>query len=231
METTVMEEAFVEGVENGVSRGMVVGYPVSNLRVTLRRILMYASRGGGSGGSSGGGGRGKTGKSTVGGKTNSNNSSSSSNSGGASVIRQTTYQAIQNLLQTSKKGLLQPMMEVQILVPPEYVGVVTRDITGTRQGTITDILTSSSSSSSAMGNDTDTESRKDSGHFETESKETETETLIQIKSIVALRELIGYASILRGMTAGSGDFTMSFRYYLPVSASMQEKIVESIRGY
>jgi elongation factor G len=54
---------------------------------------------------------------------------------------------------------------------------------------------------------------------------------VQIDCIVALSELIGYASVLRGMTQGSGEFLMTLKGYEKVSTDQQMKIVQSIRGY
>jgi elongation factor G len=54
---------------------------------------------------------------------------------------------------------------------------------------------------------------------------------VKIECVVALSELVGYASALRGMTHGSGEFTMSLKGYEPVPGDQQLKIIQSIRGY
>lgn len=47
-----------------------------------------------------------------------------------------------------------------------------------------------------------------------------------IVSIVPLSEMFGYATDLRSMTSGRGNFTMQFERYAPVSQSIAEKVIK-----
>jgi len=47
-----------------------------------------------------------------------------------------------------------------------------------------------------------------------------------IISIVPLSEMFGYATDLRSMTSGRGNFTMQFERYAPVSQSIAEKVIK-----
>ena len=60
---------------------------------------------------------------------------------------------------------------------------------------------------------------------------TTTDGFVKIDAVVALSELVGYASTLRGMTQGSGEFVMQLRGYEPLSSDLQSKIIQSVRGY
>ncbi len=47
-----------------------------------------------------------------------------------------------------------------------------------------------------------------------------------VRGMVPLSEMFGYATTLRSMTSGRGNFTMQFDNYSPVSASVSEKILK-----
>jgi elongation factor G len=155
-------QAYSEGVNNSLSRGAILGYPVSHIKVTPKCVRIFP------------------------------------NTTFAS-IRQAAYQAVQYLLKNTSGCLLQPVMDVTITLPPQYVGAVSRDLTGTRRGSISEMIN--------------------------------VDQQVKIECVVALSQLVGYASALRGMTHGSGEFTMVLRGYEPVPGDQQLQIVQSIRGY
>ncbi|MBW7882357.1 MAG: elongation factor G [Caldilineaceae bacterium] len=47
-----------------------------------------------------------------------------------------------------------------------------------------------------------------------------------VKALVPLAEMFGYATDLRSMTSGRGNFTMQFEKYMPVSQNIAEKILK-----
>jgi elongation factor G len=51
-----------------------------------------------------------------------------------------------------------------------------------------------------------------------------------IKALVPLKELVGYSSALRSMTAGNGVFAMDYRGYR-IMAGSQDKVLTQVRGY
>jgi elongation factor G len=90
--------------------------------------------------------------------------------------------------------LLEPVMQVESVVPDEYVGDVVGDFSS-RRGQI-------------------------------EGMETRTTGVTAVRGIVPLAEMFGYATTLRSMTSGRGNFTMQFDRYAPVSASVSEKVLK-----
>jgi elongation factor G len=90
--------------------------------------------------------------------------------------------------------LLEPVMQVESVVPDEYVGDVVGDFSS-RRGQI-------------------------------EGMETRTTGVTAVRGIVPLAEMFGYATTLRSMTSGRGNFTMQFDRYAPVSTSVSEKVLK-----
>jgi elongation factor G len=90
--------------------------------------------------------------------------------------------------------LLEPIMQVEAVVPDEYVGDTVGDFSS-RRGQI-------------------------------EGMESRTTGITAIRSMVPLSEMFGYATTLRSMTSGRGNFTMQFERYAPVSASISEKVLK-----
>jgi elongation factor G len=89
--------------------------------------------------------------------------------------------------------LLEPMMQVEAVVPDEHVGDVVGDFSS-RRGQI-------------------------------EGMDSRTAGITAVRAMVPLGEMFGYATTLRSMTSGRGNFTMQFHSYAPVSASVSEKVL------
>ncbi|KAI8907169.1 P-loop containing nucleoside triphosphate hydrolase protein [Gorgonomyces haynaldii] len=109
---------------------------------------------------------------------------------------------VQNcLLQMIKKDpmLQEPIMNLNVMVPHQFVGTVTKDMNGQRRGQVLEI------------------------------GELEDRALIHCRAPLA--ELVGYASVLRGMTQGTGEWTMTLDSYEPVPSHRQEQVIQSVRGY
>lgn len=98
-----IKKAVLDGINGALSRGPLLGYPVSHLKITLKNLRMVSPE-----------------TSTT------------------SAIRSATQQCIAHILKENAK-LLEPIMSLKISVPPQYVGNVTRDLSGHRRGNINEL--------------------------------------------------------------------------------------------
>ncbi|MET7418382.1 elongation factor G-like protein EF-G2 [Dactylosporangium sp. NPDC005555] len=158
----VVPHNYIPSVEKGVrhqmERGMVAGYPVVDVRVTL-----------------------------VDGKSHSVDSSDAAfQTAGALALREAAEQG-----QTT---LLEPIDEVTIRVPDEFVGAVMSDLSG-RRGRV-------------LGNEPDP-----AGHERT-----------MVRAEVPATELVRYAVELRAMTSGSGTFTRTFARHDPMPSHLADAV-------
>ncbi len=100
--------------------------------------------------------------------------------------------AMKEALRKGKPILLEPYVEVEILVPGEFVGNVVSDL-GVRGGELLGI-------------------------------ELHSANLQKVKSRVALRKMFGYATDLRSMTQGRGNFWMRLSHFAPVPQEEMESM-------
>ncbi|MBU6141665.1 elongation factor G [Patescibacteria group bacterium] len=101
--------------------------------------------------------------------------------------------ALQEGAKRAKPVILEPIMKVQTLVPAEFMGDVTGDISSKR-GRI--------------------EAMSDRGNIKV------------IDAKVPLSEMFGYATKLRSMSQGRGNFTMEFSNYEEVPANVAKQVIE-----
>ena len=158
----VVPHNYIPSVEKGVrhqmERGIVAGYPVVDVRVTL-----------------------------VDGKAHSVDSSDAAfQTAGALALREAAEQG-----QTT---LLEPIDEVTIRVPDEFVGAVMSDLSG-RRGRV-------------LGNEPDP-----GGHERT-----------LVRAEVPATELVRYAVELRAMTSGSGTFSRAFARHDPMPSHLADAV-------
>ncbi|GAB3857565.1 elongation factor G [Dactylosporangium cerinum] len=158
----VVPHNYIPSVEKGVrhqmERGMVAGYPVVDVRVTL-----------------------------VDGKAHSVDSSDAAfQTAGALALREAAEQG-----QTT---LLEPIDEVTIRVPDEFVGAVMSDLSD-RRGRV-------------LGNEPDPAGQE--------------RTLVRAE--VPATELVRYAVELRAMTSGSGTFSRVFARHDPMPAHLADAV-------
>ncbi|MEV4133598.1 elongation factor G-like protein EF-G2 [Dactylosporangium sp. NPDC049742] len=158
----VVPHNYIPSVEKGVrhqmERGMVAGYPVVDVRVTL-----------------------------FDGKAHSVDSSDAAfQTAGALALREAAEQG-----QTT---LLEPIDEVWIRVPDEFVGAVMSDLSG-RRGRV-------------LGNEPDPAGQE--------------RTLVHAE--VPATELVRYAVELRAMTSGSGTFTRAFARHDPMPTHLADAV-------
>ncbi|KAJ1569454.1 Ribosome-releasing factor 2, mitochondrial [Nowakowskiella sp. JEL0078] len=109
------------------------------------------------------------------------------------VTRQKRLMALKGAPVTPIK-ILEPVMTLVVGVEDSYVGVVVRDLGGQRRGSIIE-----------LGSDGDD---------------------VGARSVVArvpLANLVGYSTSLRGLTSGSGEFTMSLKGYGVVAGDRESE--------
>ena len=93
----------------------------------------------------------------------------------------------------AKPQLLEPMMDVEVVVPEQYMGAANGSI-NQRRGRV--------------------EGMDDRGGMKS------------IKATVPLGEMFGYSNAIRTVTQGRGTFTMIFKQYEPVPASLAQTVIE-----
>ena len=93
----------------------------------------------------------------------------------------------------AKPQLLEPMMDVEVVVPEQYMGAANGSI-NQRRGRV--------------------EGMDDRGGMKS------------IKATVPLGEMFGYSNAIRTVTQGRGTFTMIFKQYEPVPASIAKAVIE-----
>ncbi|KAI8807231.1 P-loop containing nucleoside triphosphate hydrolase protein [Cladochytrium replicatum] len=113
--------------------------------------------------------------------------------------------------------LLEPVMDVQVLVPDKFVGVVTRDMGGQRRGQIVGLDGSGG--------------EEDGGSTAVDENDEENPEFVKrtVHARVPLAEMIGYSNSLRGLTAGSGDFAMKLQGYGVVQGDRMRDILRDAR--
>ncbi len=105
--------------------------------------------------------------------------------------------ALQEAAKKAKLVLLEPMMRLQVIVPEQFMGDVIGDINSKR------------------------------GRIENMSDRGEGAARVKvIDATVPLAEMFGYATTLRSMTQGRGNFTMEFAHYEEAPANIIQQIVE-----
>ena len=105
--------------------------------------------------------------------------------------------ALQEGARKAKPTILEPVMDVEVVMPEEYMGDVIGDINA-RRGKIAGVVT-----------------RPDA---------------VVVASQVPLSEMFGYATTLRSLSQGRAVYSMQFSHYSAVPETMQEMMVQQVRG-
>jgi elongation factor G len=105
--------------------------------------------------------------------------------------------ALQEGARKAKPTILEPIMDIEVVVPEEYMGDVIGDINA-RRGKIAGMV-----------------HRPDA---------------VVVASQVPLSEMFGYATTLRSLSQGRAVYSMQFSHYSAVPETMQEKMVQQVRG-
>ncbi|KAJ3395130.1 Ribosome-releasing factor 2, mitochondrial [Entophlyctis sp. JEL0112] len=177
-------DALRAGIDASLARGAILGFPVVNVRVTVTELKLFKQE-------------------------------LSSLSG----IRAAVGRCMRDVMRGANGGdsrgfkspmrLLEPVMDLTITVAERYVGNVTKDLTGTRRGSIVSL---------------DNENRDDSDGEGGYAGRVITAT-------VPLGTMVGYSTELRGMTAGTGVFSMKLLGYGQMSTDREEAVVQAAKGY
>ncbi|KAI9593801.1 P-loop containing nucleoside triphosphate hydrolase protein [Syncephalis fuscata] len=187
---TAVVDAVREGIEAGLARGSLLGFPVTHVAVRVDQLVLFA------------------------------------NESTPAALRACAGQAIGEGLAQAQPTLLEPTMRVQIRVPERHVGAVMSDLGGgTRRGRIL-----------SMDDDSDDLTNQQESTFtSTAALKHDTNTALaqhrRLSASVPLAGLLGYASALRSLTAGTGTFTMELYGYGSLSATQQQAILTEMRGY
>jgi elongation factor G len=108
------------------------------------------------------------------------------------AFRFAACQAFYEGMSTADAVIIEPIMDVLVTVPNEFIGAVQGDLMK-RRGVLQDMKTN--------GNDT------------------------ELNVQVPLSEMFGYATQLRSLTSGKGDFVMIPKDYQPVPAIVQQTLI------
>ena len=102
---------------------------------------------------------------------------------------------LKEAVQKGKPVLLEPTMEVEVVVPEDYTGTIVGDLSA-RRGTV-------------------------------QGMEPRGDGSTTIRASVPLGEMFGYATNLRNLTQGRGNFTMEFDRYAIAPQSIVDEVIKS----
>jgi len=120
-----------------------------------------------------------------------------------SSIRNAVLKCIQSILKQSETRILEPVSSVEVSVPSQHVGSVTRDLSSQRRAVIETVTQ---------------EDDLDARHF--------------VFATVPVKEMAGYSNALRSVTGGTGTFGYHVKGYSAVQGDgVEEGIIKEIRGY
>ncbi|TPX67032.1 hypothetical protein CcCBS67573_g07630 [Chytriomyces confervae] len=185
-----IKTAVREGIMGTLARGPILGFPVVNLRVNVMEVRL-----------------GKVDVTSLG------------------AVRAAVGRCLRDIMRGVTDGksgasnagkincptrLLEPIMDLNVTVPEKYVGLVTKDLTGTRRGNVV-----------SLG--TENEDGENTGVGDYESH--------VVHATVPLGSLLGYSTALRGMTAGTGVFSMKLLGYGRMSSDREESVIHDLKGY
>lgn len=148
----------------------------------------------------------------------------------SSAVRLAAEEALESINKTSY-SIMEPIMDVRVILNEEDIGTVVNDITGTRRGHIVSLGeedVSSQTDSVYKEIADDTWIPKD--HTMHLSKHDERVSSLQsvVHARVALAKMIGYLPHLRSMTQGRGTYLLDFYQYEQCAPDRQQEVIESI---
>lgn len=129
----------------------------------------------------------------------------------AGALRFAAASAVARAVREGGGGMLEPIMKAEVSVPGKYMGPVLNDLTANRRADIHEVDAPGDSGGDvpcAPGMEPILEKRQ----------------LRERRSLtvgVPLRELLGYATTLRSLSAGEASFTMEFDSYALMDESTQ----------
>lgn len=145
-----------------------------------------------------------------------------------------TRLAIEQALESVPKesyAVMEPLMDVRVVVSEEDIGTVVNDLSSNRRGTI-----------SSLSDDQETSSNSDETNYKKlaetiytppdftmyMSKHGDRITSAQsvVRARIPLQQMVGYLNYLRSLTKGRGTFLMDFDSYQQVSVEREREILE-----
>lgn len=136
------------------------------------------------------------------------------------AVRFAAASAVARAAREAKGGLLEPMMEAEVSVPEAHVGAVLQDLTANRRAEVRSVdgpaLVSAGQQRAAGGGGGGGERRAGMGMG----------IRHEVRVRVPLRELLGYATTLRSLSAGEASFTMELGGYARMDADAQRAALE-----
>ena len=154
--TEEFKEKIIEDFKEALKRGLILGYPLINLKITVVDGVISRSR------------------------TN------------IVVINEGVAVCTRELLKKAGGMLYEPIMKAIFEIPDTSIGDLLADISSHRRGTILGI--------------------------------NKIQTNTAIEAMIPLKELLGYTSILRGISRGVGAMTMTFHSYEYVGKEVEEQL-------
>jgi elongation factor G len=149
--------AVEKGIKEASDKGIVAGYPISDIKVTLYDGSFH-----------------EVDSSEI-------------------AFKIAGAMAFQEACRKAKPIILEPIMKIEAVIPPDFFGDVIGDL------------------SSRRGKIEETEERMGA-------------KVVQAK--VPLSEMFGYATSIRSLTEGRGNFTMEFEHYNEVPSNVAQEIIE-----
>lgn len=140
------------------------------------------------------------------------------------AIRFAAASAVARAAREAQGGLLEPMMEAEVAVPEVHVGAVLQDLTANRRAEVRSVdgpaLVSAGEQRAAA--------RGPSGGGQDGGRRAGMGMGVrhEVRVRVPLRELLGYATTLRSLSAGEASFTMELGGYTRMDADAQKVALE-----
>lgn len=125
------------------------------------------------------------------------------------ALRFAAASAVARAAREAGVGLLEPMMDAEVSVPEAYVGTVLQDLTANRRAEIQSV---ESPSDSSQGSGFSGGRGYGARH--------------QLRVSVPLKELLGYATTLRSLSAGEASFTMELGGYARMDSESQKTALD-----
>ena len=132
------------------------------------------------------------------------------------ALRFAAASAVSRALRDAGGVLLEPIMEAEVSAPEAYVGGILHDLTANRRAHVRAVT--------APGTD--------GTGFDIIGAESQTQRFRgptsqhTLRVAVPLRELLGYATTLRSISAGNASFTMEFDGYASMDEYAQNLVLE-----
>lgn len=159
---------------------------------------------------------------------------STSASAVSAAVRLAADQALENMKKTDYQ-LMEPLMNVDVVVNEEDMGLVVKDISGLRQGQITSLGDDDAEiDNSIEGVDFKQLSEEvyvpdDYTMYMSKHASRASARQSVIKAKIPLRKMAGYLTSLRAQTQGRGSFVMSFAQYQVAGRDIEAEILEDVQ--